>query len=71
MSIFFICIIAANPRLAVSPLALEQSSWQTGLANDACQRSDLEFLMIRDRDRSGGAVGPLLHDDVTTALTNR
>lgn len=25
----------------------------------------------RDRDRDGGAVGPLLHDDVTTALANR
>ena len=41
-----------------------------GLADDAGQRAEREFGMVRDRNGRRGAAESLLHDDVTATLSN-
>ena len=53
-----------------SALALEEPPGHAGLADDAGQRAEREFGMVRDRNGRRGAAESLLHDDVTATLSN-
>ena len=56
--------------LMKSALALKEPPGHAGLADDAGQRSNREFGMVRDRNGRRGATRSLLHDDVTSTLSN-
>lgn len=58
-----------NPG-TVETLLLEKASLETGLADDAQQRSGSNLGMIGHRHRSRGVPVTALHDDVTAALSN-
>lgn len=51
-------------------LCLEQGSWQPGLSNDTGECSSLEFGMVGNRNRSCHLFRPLLHHDMTSALSD-
>jgi len=49
-------------------LSFKKSARQLGLPDDRTQRSDLELIVVRDRNCDCRVTGPLLHDNMAAAL---